>query len=109
MYSRVRGGRTLEYVLPGCGILYSTPYPGVAHSRVRPTQVWRTLEYATTMEECTLESKSCLESVADPTVPRQFAYEHFVYDTSSTDISSTDFLSTTLYQRVGQLYIQLLF
>ena len=27
----------------------------------------RTLEYATTKEECTLESKSCLESVAAPT------------------------------------------
>jgi len=36
-------------------------------------------------------------------VPRQFVYEHFVYDTSSTNISST-----TVYQRVGQLYIQLL-
>ena len=34
---------------------------------------------------------------------------HFVYDTSSTDISSTDISSTTVYQRVGQLYIQLLF
>src|SRR6218665_552721 len=38
------------------------------------------------------------------TVPRQFVYGHFVYDTSSTDISST-----TVYQRTGQLYIQLLF
>src|SRR6218665_2680878 len=37
-------------------------------------------------------------------VPRQFVYGHFVYDTSSTDISST-----TVYQRTGQLYIQLLF
>src|SRR6218665_1450412 len=35
MYSRVRVGRTLEYVL----------YPGVAYSRVCPTRVWRTLEY----------------------------------------------------------------
>src|SRR6218665_1848154 len=43
------------------------------------------------------------------TVPRQFVYGHFVYDTSSTDISSTDISSTTVYQRVGQLYIQLLF
>src|SRR6218665_1258411 len=43
------------------------------------------------------------------TVPRHFVYGHFVYDTSSTDISSTDFSSTTVYQRVGQLYIQLLF
>ena len=34
---------------------------------------------------------------------------HFVYDTSSTDISSTDISSTTVYQRTGQLYIQLLF
>src|SRR6218665_540105 len=47
-------------------------------------------------------------------VPRHFVYGHFVYghfvyDTSSTDISSTDFSSTTVYQRVGQLYIQLLF
>src|SRR6218665_1110243 len=66
MYSRVRVERTLEYVLPGCGILYSrsTPYPGVAYSRVRRTRVWRTLEYATTKEECTQESKSCQESVA---------------------------------------------
>jgi len=39
----------------------------VAYSRVRPTRVWRTLEYATTKEECTLESKSCLESVAAST------------------------------------------
>jgi len=37
-------------------------------------------------------------------VPRQFVYGHFVYDTSSTDISST-----TVYQRVRQLFIQLLF
>src|SRR6218665_1465780 len=37
-------------------------------------------------------------------VPRQFVYGHFVYDTSSTDISST-----TVYQRTGHLYIQLLF
>src|SRR6218665_1272224 len=42
-------------------------------------------------------------------VPRQFVYGHFVYDTSSTDISSTDISSTNVYQRVGQLYIQLLF
>src|SRR6218665_2385768 len=47
-------------------------------------------------------------------VPRQFVYGHFVYDTSSTDISSTDISSTdisstTVYQRVGQLFIQLLF
>ena len=42
-------------------------YPGVAYSRVRPTRLWSTLEYATTQEECTLESKSCLESVAAPT------------------------------------------
>ena len=42
-------------------------------------------------------------------VPRQFVYGHFVYDTSSTDISSTDISSTTVFQRVGQLYIQLLF
>ena len=40
---------------------------GVVYSRVRPTLVWCTLEYATTKEECTLESKSCLESVASPT------------------------------------------
>ena len=37
-------------------------------------------------------------------VPRQPVYGHFVYDTSSTDISST-----TVYQRIAQLYIQLLF
>jgi len=42
-------------------------------------------------------------------VPQQVVYRHFVYDTSSTDISSTDTLSTIAYQRVGQLYIQLLF
>ena len=42
-------------------------------------------------------------------VPQQFVYGHFVYDTSSTDISSTDISSTTVYQRVGQLYIQLMF
>ena len=29
--------------------------------------MWHTLEYATTKEECTLESKSCLESVSAPT------------------------------------------
>src|SRR6218665_1784047 len=39
----------------------------------------------------------------------QLVYGHFVYDTSSTDISSTDISSTTVYQRVAQLYIQLLF
>src|SRR6218665_1896860 len=43
-------------------------------------------------------------SVMCHAVPRQFLCGHFVYDTSSTDISST-----TVYQRVGQLYIQLLF
>ena len=58
MYCRVRVGRTLEYVLPGSGVGYSI---------VRPTRVWRTLEYVTTKKYCTLESKSCLESVADPT------------------------------------------
>src|SRR6218665_3273754 len=42
-------------------------------------------------------------------VPRQLVYGHFVYDTSSPDISSTDISSTTVYQRVTQLYIQLLF
>src|SRR6218665_3758418 len=70
MYSRVRVGRTLEYVLPQ-GVAYSrvgpTPYPGVVYYRVRSTKVWRTLEYATTKEECTLESKRCLESVVAPT------------------------------------------
>src|SRR6218665_2495724 len=35
MYSRVRVRRTLEYVMPGCGV----------YSRVRPTRMWRTLEY----------------------------------------------------------------
>src|SRR6218665_2693755 len=44
-----------------------------------------------------------------PAVPRQFVCGHFVYDPSSTDISSTDISSTTVYQRTGQLYIQLLF
>ena len=39
----------------------------MAYSRVRPTRVWRTLEYATTKEECALESKRCIESVAAPT------------------------------------------
>jgi len=39
----------------------------VTYSRVRPTREWRTLEYVTTKEEYTLESKSCLESVAAPT------------------------------------------
>src|SRR6218665_4059426 len=42
---------------------------------------------------------TCLSRIHIEAVPRQF-----VYDTSSTDISST-----TVYQRVGQLYIQLLF
>src|SRR6218665_3583826 len=28
----------------GCGVLYSTSYPGVACSRVRPTRAWLTLE-----------------------------------------------------------------
>ena len=45
----------------------STSYTGVAYSRVRPTRVWRTLEYTTTKDECTLESKSCLEYVVAPT------------------------------------------
>src|SRR6218665_1677028 len=42
-------------------------YPGAGYSRVRPTRVWHTLKYATTKEECTIEFKSCLESVAAPT------------------------------------------
>ena len=40
-----------------------------------------------------------IESAHVNMVPRQFVYVHFVYDTSST----------TVYQRTGQLYIQLLF
>src|SRR6218665_2036056 len=48
MYSRV-WIHTLKYVLPG-----------VACSRVRPTRVWRILQYSTTKDECALESKSCL-------------------------------------------------
>jgi len=47
----------------------------MVYSRVRPTRVWctvcsrvgRNLESATTKEECTLESKSSLQSVAAPT------------------------------------------
>src|SRR6218665_2518431 len=53
--------------------------------------------------------KRVLQTCVFSMVPRQFVYGHFVYDTSSTDISSTDISSTTVYQRVGQLYIQLLF
>jgi len=53
---------------------------------------------------CCIESETLMWEV-----PRQFVYGHFVYDISSTDISSTDISSTTVYQRVGQLYIQLLF
>src|SRR6218665_692326 len=83
MYSRIRVGRTLEYATT----------KDVAYCRVRPPRVWRTLEYATTKEECTLESKSCLESVAVPTpvrhggvmLTKQIGY----HDNSSTDISST--------------------
>src|SRR6218665_2283301 len=68
MYSRVLVGRTLECFLPGCGVLYSTFYPGVAYSKVRPTRVWRTLEYTQRLrKKCTLESKSCVDSVAAPT------------------------------------------
>ena len=57
-------------------------------------------------------SEACLVIMDESdhyTVPRPFVYGHFVYDTSSTDISSTDISSTTVYQRTGQLYIQLLF
>jgi|SRR6218665_2539132 len=46
----------------------------MAYSRVCPTRVWRTLEYRTTKEECTLKSKSCLESVAAPTPARRVTY-----------------------------------
>ena len=46
---------------------FGNMHPGVVYSRLRPTRVWRTLECATTKEECTLESKSCVESVAAPT------------------------------------------
>jgi len=62
-YSRVRPTRVWRTL----EYMYM-PYPCVAYSRVRLTRLWRTLEYATTKEECTLESKSCLkESVAAPT------------------------------------------
>ena len=44
-----------------------------------------------------------LHTVVCTLTSRQF------HDNSSTDISSTDISSTTAYQRVGQLYIQLLF
>src|SRR6218665_2363953 len=40
--STTKAACTLE---SGCGVLQSTSYPGVAYSRVRPTRVWRTLEY----------------------------------------------------------------
>ena len=43
----------------------------VSYSRVCSTRVWSTLEYATSKEDCTLESKSCLESVAAPTLNLQ--------------------------------------
>jgi len=76
MYSRVWVERTLEYVLPGFDVLYSAPYLGVEYSRVRLTRVWRTLEYALTKEECTLESKSCIESVAAPTLVLTSGYRH---------------------------------
>src|SRR6218665_2040450 len=46
-------------------------YPDVAYPTVCPTRMWRTLEYATTKEECTLESKSCLESVV-ATAPKVY-------------------------------------
>ena len=49
MYSRVQVRCTLEYVLPGCGVLYSTPYPGMAYCIVCPTRVGRTLEYVVTV------------------------------------------------------------
>ena len=58
-YSRLRPTRvlhTLKYVLPGCGVLY-TCYPGVVYSRVRHD--WWGMY--------SIESKSCLESVAVPT------------------------------------------
>src|SRR6218665_316945 len=35
MYSRVRVGHTLEYVLSGCGVLYSTPRLRKMYSRVQ--------------------------------------------------------------------------
>src|SRR6218665_4125689 len=38
-----------------------------------------------------------------------FIDQVWFHDNSSTDTSSTDISSTTVYQRVGQLYIQLLF
>src|SRR6218665_15886 len=44
------------------------------YSRVR---VWRTLDYATTKEECTLESKSCLESVAAPAPAQNVTVSEF--------------------------------
>ena len=67
VYSRVRPTRvwcTLEYVLPGCVALQSTSYPGVTYSRVRTSLPGQS--------PWTLESKSCLESVAAPTPAAEF-------------------------------------
>jgi len=50
-----------------CNAMQCHLYVGVAYSGECPAWVWRTLEYATTKEDCTLEFKSCLESVAAPT------------------------------------------
>src|SRR6218665_3124195 len=65
-------------------------------SRVRPTWVWHTLEYATTKEECTLESKSCLESVVAPTPAVSKKCPHVCVLKRSTHGCTTCFLATLL-------------
>ena len=74
----------------------------MAYSRVglRPTCVWRTLDYATTKEECTLESKSCLESVAAPTPAQNVTVSEFHAEAPQT--TANEGLAHGPYRRGGK-------
>ena len=87
----------------------------MTYSRKRPTRVWRTLEYvlypvlctleyAPTKEECTLESKSCPESVAAPAsvlrLSNQFPFIDW-YDASRPNIP-TDNNAFRIYTTVHE-------
>src|SRR6218665_2096911 len=82
-------------------------YRGVAYSRVRPTRVWRTLEYATTKEECTLESKSDGSYTG---TPYRRVYRHKMYVSPVSYIEPCFLLSSLrLVFHIGfSLYLTLL-
>src|SRR6218665_2870885 len=80
--------------------------------RAHNVAAYQSIDFLPTSKSCDIKQVRMLYPFYP--FPQQFVYGHFVYDTSSTDISSTTlrlqtFRLSTVYQRVAQLYIQLLF